>query len=85
MDLAFGIAARRESAKTALAFAVKDRLGQDRARRIAGAQEQHVVGRVGHDAYPQLAVEAAVDDIAGAQQLIFAALSAMAPKAGLSP
>ena len=47
MHRALGLRARRIGDELALADLVQDRLGQDRARRIAGAEEQHVVGTIG--------------------------------------
>ena len=43
-----GVAARTERVEAALSQHVEDRLGHDAARGVAGAQEQHVVGVVGH-------------------------------------
>ena len=44
-----GVAARTVGGERRLALAVEDRLGHDRTRRIAGAQEEHVVASVrGH-------------------------------------
>ncbi len=77
MDRALGEAAGAERPEAAAALALQDRLGEDRSRRIAGAQEEDVVGAVGHGAQPQQeAAEAAAGaGIAGAQQLSAAALA----------
>ena len=48
MDLALGMRAGRERLEPAGADAVEDRLGDDRARRIAGAQEQDVEDLIAH-------------------------------------
>src|SRR5207253_1607289 len=48
VDRAFGMAAGAERAKLAAAFPIENRLGYDRARRIAGAEEEDVIGRVDH-------------------------------------
>ena len=44
MHLALGEASRAEGAKPALTQSVQERLGQDAARRVAGAQKKDVVG-----------------------------------------
>src|SRR3989344_113394 len=49
MDLTLGDAAGAKGAKASRAIAVQQRLGEDRARAVAGAQEQHVINLVSHE------------------------------------
>ena len=69
----------------ASAATVEDRLAEDRARRVSGAQEQDVADAVAHGAQQQLVLRAAGAGIAGAQQLSFDALADTAESWGLSP
>ena len=85
MDVTLWETARRLRPKPAPALALEDRLGQDRPRRIAGAQEQHIVDAIAHDGYPQLEDEVGAVPMAGAQHVLVAALADMASSAGLSP
>src|SRR3546814_1925085 len=48
MRRALGVAAGAEGAEATAAETVQQRLGQDAARRVPGAQEQHVVGGLRH-------------------------------------
>ena len=53
VNLALREAARAICAEAPLAVAVQQGLGEDRARAVAGAQEQHVVNLVGHENLPR--------------------------------
>ena len=87
MHRALGLASGAVADEAPRALAVEDGLGQNRARRIAGAQEQDVEGTV-HGNHPQQAVAgaAAATGIAGAQQALGAALAEVSvSSAGLVP
>src|SRR3546814_9361433 len=59
MRRALGVAAGAEGAEATAAETVQQRLGQDAARRVPGAQEQHVVGGLRHASSSSLAPQAA--------------------------
>ena len=75
MDLAGRITARAIGFEMPLAFLLQNRFRQYRPGRIAGAQEQRIIGPIGHD----------MESPDGAQQLPCDALAETADSSGASP